>query len=409
MSPHQLVIRNARLRHDQGAHSIGIDNGTITAITADTVDGDEVIDADHNLVCESFVNGHMHLCKAYTFDKTNAAALNEYAGGSMGGAMTSIELASAVKKNYTDDAVYERAKRAALEGIRNGVTHVQAFADTDTAASLHGVNGVMRVRDELRDVMEISVVAFPQDGLLRDPGAEELVADAMARGADTVGGIPWIEFTDAEAGEHIDRMLDLAVKHNARVAMLVDDAGDASLRTLERLAIAAAERGLHGRVTACHARAAGSYPEPTFRRLAALLKRSQIGVVSDPHTGPLHVRPFDLYDLGVDVGLGQDDIEDAYYPLGRHNMLEVAFLAAHLLGDLSPRRLETVLDMVTVSAARALGIHNHQLTEGNPANLVVLDGQSTVEVLSRHSAPRVVISKGRIVARNLSSSELSLQ
>jgi cytosine deaminase len=180
--------------------------------------------------------------------------------------------------------------------------------------------------------------------------------------------------------------------------MLVDDAGDPSLTTSAMLAEAMLQHGLVGRGVACHARAVGSYAEPGQRRLAGLARQAGLGFVSDPHTGPAHL-PVDLFDrLGVPIALGQDDIEDAYYPFGRGNMLEVAFLAAHALGFLSRPDQNRLLDFVTTSAARVLGIADHAIAEGNPANLAIHECEEIAGLLSRHAAPRWVISRGRVVA-----------
>jgi cytosine deaminase len=220
----------------------------------------------------------------------------------------------------------------------------------------------------------------------------------MDLGADVVGGIPWIEYDDEGARQHVERMCRLAADHGTRVAMLTDDAGDPGLRTTEMLARAAIEHGLEGRVVACHARAVGTYPEPSFRRLLGLAREAGMAFVSDPHTGALHLRAYDVHDAGLAVALGQDDIEDAYYPFGRHNLLEVAFLAAHLLGAPTLGRMETLLDMVTTDAARVLGDDGHRLEVGAPADLVVLGGATAHEVLLRHAPPRQVVSRGRLVA-----------
>ena len=115
------------------------------------------------------------------------------------------------------------------------------------------------------------------------------------------------------------------------------------------------------------------YPQPYFQKVAALLKQAGIAVVSDPHTGPLHARVKELLAEGVTVCLGQDDISDAYYPFGRNNMLEVAFLAAHLLWMTTSRELETLYDMITLNAAQAMNVQDYQISVGASANLVLLD------------------------------------
>jgi len=140
------------------------------------------------------------------------------------------------------------------------------------------------------------------------------------------------------------------------------------------------------------------YPKPYFQKLAALLNRSQMGIVSDPHTGPLHARVRELLEEGCLVALGQDDISDAYYPYGQNNMLEVAFLASHLLWMTTRAEMETLYDMITTRAAQAMGIRDHELKVGNPANLVILDVPSVLEALRYHRIPVHIIRQGQIIA-----------
>ena len=182
--------------------------------------------------------------------------------------------------------------------------------------------------------------------------------------------------------------------------MLLDDAGDPGLRTLEMMAIEALRRGREGRALAHHARAMQLYPDPYFERLVALLAAADIAVVSDPHTGPLHARVRELMAAGVNVSLGQDDISDAYYAFGRNSMLEVAFLGAHLLWMMSEADMELLYDAVTVNPAAAIGLDSHELAVGNVANMVVLEGETVAEALRFHAAPVAVVSHGRPVDRD---------
>jgi cytosine deaminase len=244
------------------------------------------------------------------------------------------------------------------------------------------------------------VVAFPQDGVVRDPGAADYVRRAMEMGADIVGGIPWIEFSDADARKHITEMLDLAVEFDRDVAMLVDDAGDPNLRTTEMLAREALQRGWEGRVTACHARAMATYPEHYFVEVAHLANKAGMGFVTDPHTGSLCLRALELAEFGIPVALGQDDIADAYYPFGQHDMLEVAFLASHILRASTFADIDMLFDMITTRAADVLHLEHHRLRLGGSADLVILDGTNTLEVLTRHRPPRCVISNGEVVAQH---------
>jgi cytosine deaminase len=326
----------------------------------------------------------------------------------MGSAMTAIELAREVKRDYHRSWIAPNVARVMAASVANGVLSMQAFVDVDTTGGLEGLHGVLEARRAYADVLDVRIVAFPQDGLVRDPGADRLVEEALTLGADVVGGIPWIEHSDRDAARHVDWACALAARTGRRVAMLVDDAGDPALRTTEMLAVAMLDHGLEGRGVACHARAVGAYERPSQLRLAGLARRAGLGFVSDPQTGPVHL-PVDLFDeLGVAVALGQDDIEDAYYPFGRHSMLEVAFLAAHALGWLSGERQRRLIELVTTRAAEVLGLTPNPLEVGSAGDLVVHHDERLVDVLRAHREPRVVVSRGRVVATTTIETTLTL-
>ncbi len=396
-----LLIQRARLRgQGDDLFDITVEQSRIASIlpaAAGPAAAGTVIDAAGGLVTESFANPHLHLCKVYTLAKMDEAALRDYHGQQMGKAMTAIELAAAVKEQYAEEWILENVRRALREAARYGNTHIRAFADVDSKARLEGVKALLRAREEFRGVVELQVAAFAQDGIVREPGTAELLREAMRLGADVVGGIPWIEYTDADVAEHVRVVFDIAQEFDADVSMLVDDAGDPGLRSLELMAVEAIRRGWQGRVLAHHARAMALYPQPYFQKLVALLRQARLGVVSDPHTGPLHARVQELLAEGVLVCLGQDDISDAYYPYGRNNMLEVAFLASHLLWMTTAADMETLYDMVTTRAAAAMGLHDFALQPGAPANLVVLDAPNVLEALRHHAAPAYVVSHGQVV------------
>ena len=205
---YHLVVANARLRgRGDIVHHIGIRSGRIAAIEPSPLRGDAELDAAGNLVTPSFVNAHLHLDKVYTLSLAGEEPLQHYTGGQMGQAMTAIELAARVKDRYEEGWIHQHAHRALLDGLKHGVSHVHASADTDTRGRLEGVKALLRLREEWRGVVDVRVVAFPQEGVLRDPGAEDYVRQALEMDADVVGGIPWIEHTDRDAQEHVDRML----------------------------------------------------------------------------------------------------------------------------------------------------------------------------------------------------------
>jgi cytosine deaminase len=396
---YEILIRNSRMRgQPDKLFNIAVSERRIAAIEEHLDAKAEIeVDAQGNLVTESFVNPHLHLCKVYTLAMMDEEALKEYHGAEMGKAMTAIELAARVKQKYDESWIIENVRKAVKQAVHYGCTHLRAFADVDTKARLEGVKALIRAREEFKGVVDIQVVAFAQDGIVREPGAADLVRQAMTLGADVVGGIPWIEYTDADIARHVEEIFDIAVEFNRDVSMLVDDAGDAGLRSLEAMAVETIKRGWQGRSLAHHARAMALYPKPYFQKVAALMKQAKMGVVSDPHTGPLHAQVKDLLAEGVLVCLGQDDISDAYYPYGRNNMLEVAFLASHLLWMTTTSEMETLYNMITTQAARAMGIPGFGLRIGAPAHLVVLKAMSVLEALRTHEAPAYVISHGKLL------------
>jgi cytosine deaminase len=397
-----LLIKNAKTRFSETLVDIGTRDGRIVSIQKGLPPkADHSIDAAGRLVTESFVNGHLHLCKVYTLGMVGEKTLTSYQAGSMGKAMRAIELASKVKDQYDEVWIIENVRKALKLAVQYGTTHIRAFADTDTKARLEGVKALIKAREEFKNAVEIQVVAFPQDGVVRDPGAESYVEKALQLGADVVGGIPWIEYTDDDSRRHVDFMFRLAKRFNKDISMLVDDAGDPGLRTLEMLATKTIQENWEGRVMAHHARAMALYPEPYFRKIVGLLKRAKIGVVSDPQTGPLHARVKDLYGEGIAIALGQDDIADAYYPYGRNNMLEVAFLASHLMWMTTFEEMDLLYDLITTKAAQAMAITDFAMQEGNRANLVVLNAESVWEALTYHEAPVHVIKDGKEVTKPL--------
>jgi cytosine deaminase len=419
MSAGDLDVRSARLLDGQVV-DIEVRAGMITAVrdsagagsAAAAVAGEPgavaQVDADGRLVTPSFVDGHLHLDKVFSLTRVGDGALAAYTSGEMGAAAQAIGLAREVKRGYDRAWIAPNVRRVLEWSVAHGVLTFQAFVDVDTTGGLEGLHGVLDALEGFRDVLDVRIVAFPQDGIVRDPGAAELVEEALRLGADTVGGIPWIEASDRDAQRHVDWACSLAARTGRRVAMLVDDAGDPALRTTEMLALAILDHGLEGRGVACHARAVGTYAEPSQRRLAELALRAGLTFVADPQTGPLRL-PVGLFDeLGVPVALGQDDIEDAYYPFGRHSMLEVAFLAAHALGWLSGAGQARLLDMVTTRAADVLGVAGHRIEVGSRADLVVHPQERLVDVLREHAAPSVVIARGRVVARSTTRTELSI-
>ena len=395
-----LIIRNALTRKTgNDLVDISINDGKIVEIKSNLSDkAENEIDAKGCLVTESYINGHLHLDKVYTLDRAGQKAIEEYNEGGMSNALSSIASAAEFKSQYDEKWIIENVRKALDLAVKFGNTHIRAFADVDSKAKLEGVKALLKAKEEYKDRVTIDVVAFPQDGIAREPGAYEYVEESLKLGADVVGGIPWIEYTREDEQDHVDKMCALAKKYNKDISMLCDDVGDPEERTFEMLIKKVIEMGWEGRATGQHCRAMMLYPDNQFNKLCTLLKRAKMGVISDPQTGPQHARVQDLIKAGIPVGLGQDDINDAYYTFGQNNMLEVAFLGAHLLRMVSDKDLELVYDMITTMAARVLNLKGHELSVGGNADLVVLKEKDVKHAIWYHEAPMHVIKNGRIIA-----------
>ena len=398
---YDILIKQARLRSEPNdLMDIGISDGVIKKIGKGISGGGTTeIKARGNLVTEAYVNTHLHLCKVYTLMMMGDEAMKAYHGedGNMGSAMTGIELATKVKENYDESWIIKNVRKSVAEAAIYGNLHIRAFADVDSKAKLEGIKALIRAREEFKGIVNLQVVAFAQDGVVREPGTEELMRQAMDLGADVVGGIPWIEYTQADIEEHIRFCYQLAEEYDKPVSMLIDDAGDPTFRSLEVMILESLKRGWQGRSLAHHCRAMALYHQPYLMKIIALLKKAEMGIVTDPQTGPLHVPIRTLLDNDVLLCLGQDDVSDAYYTFGRNNMLEVAFLSAHCTWMTARPDLEKFYDMITFKAAECIGRPDLKVAEGAPADLVVLDQPNVLEALRYHEAPEVVISAGKVV------------
>ena len=395
-----IVIRRARLRgQPDQLFELGLSEGRVAAIEKRISEEAETeIDAQGNLVTESFVNPHLHLCKAYTLQMlADEESLQKYHSADMASMMAAVQAAARVKEKYDESWIVKNARRAVALAALYGTTHMRAFADVDPKARLEGIKALIRIREEFKGIVDIQVAAFTQEGIVREPGTTDLVRQAMEMGADIVAGYPWHEYTDADVVQHVKEVFDIAQQYDRDVSMMADEAGDPGARSLEVTVVEAIKRGWQGRTLAHQARAMALYPKPYLEKVVYLLKKARIGIVNNPHNVPLHAPIRELLARGVLVCVGQSDVSSAWYPYGRNNMLEVAFLASHLFWMTSARDMETLYDMITCNAAQAIGLQDFVLKVGAPAHLVVLDAPNVLEALREHAAPSHVISHGKLI------------
>jgi cytosine deaminase len=424
-----LVVRNARLRgQDQGGQDqrsqdqrsqdrlvdIAIEHGRIKAVGRDLgATAQATIDAAGDLVIPGFVNLHLHADKSLLGE-----VMRPNASGTLPEA---IEITNEFKRKYDPHEVAHRAGRVIETGIRNGTTFFRLFADVGTIGGLRAARGLLLVREKYKDFCDIEVVAFPQEGIARDPGAAQLLDEALKEGCNVVGGLPWYEYTDQEAREHIDTCFDLAKRHDRDIHMLVDDTDDANSRSLEYLALKTMREGFHGRVAASHCGAMAGYNDVYAAKVIDMVATANVTISVNAHVNLVCsaridrepkrrgiARVKELLARGVNVVSSQDDVDDPYYPFGKPDQLEVALMMAHTAQLTLPRELEQVLDMVTVNAARAARLPDYGIAPGNKADLVVLGAPSVREALRLQPHRRHVIKNGVEVARTTVKEELRI-
>jgi cytosine deaminase len=278
--------------------------------------------------------------------------------------------------------------------------------------ALRALRALVDVRADARGLVDLQLVAFPQQGILSYDGGRELMREAVALGADVVGGIPHYELTREDGVESVRFAFALADEFGLRVDIHCDETDDDHSRFIEVMVAETLRRGMSGRVTASHTTAMHSYNAAYAYRLVANIARAGLHMVTNPldnavlqgrfDTGPIrrgHTRVKQLQEAGVNVCVGHDSIMDPWYPLGYGDPLQAAFVLAHLGQLTGDEELRRLLDMVTVNPAAALGLTDYGLREGGPADLVVFDAPSEVDAL-RLVAPRfLVLRGGRAVAR----------
>jgi cytosine/creatinine deaminase len=407
-----LLIRNARLRGQDQLVDIGIESGRIAAIAPKlAASAKQEIDAVGDLLVPGFVNLHLHADKAL---------LGEVMRPNVSGTLPeAIEITNDFKRKYDPSEVAQRAGRVLETGIRNGTTLFRLFADVGTIGGLRGAQGLLLARENYRGYCDIQVVAFPQEGIVRDPGAAELLDEAIKQGCDVVGGLPWYEYTDEDAREHIDICFDLAKRHDRDIHMLVDDTDDANSRSLEYLALKTMREGFHGRVTASHCGAMAGYNDVYAAKVIDMVATANVTISSNTHINLVCSARIDrepkrrgiarikeLLARGVNVIASQDDVDDPYYPFGKPDQLEVALMMAHTAQLTMPHELEQVFDMVTANAARAARLSDYGIAPGKKADLVVLGAPSVRAALRLQPPRRHVIKDGVEVARTTVTQEI---
>lgn len=399
-----LLLTNARTS-DGALVDLAVEGERFTRIGPGLdLDARRTIDAEGRLVTPPLVDSHLHLDSVLTAGRPR---YNE-----SGTLLEGIQVWGELKPSLTVDDVLARARQVVRWAAANGTLHIRAHADVSVEAGDVPLRALLALRDEVADLVSIQVTAFPQDGIYSHPDGAERLENALRLGADCVGGIPHYEPTGELGIREVHTVFELAQKHGRRIDVHCDETDDPHSRNLEVMADDTVRFGLSGRVTASHCTAMGSYEPYYSSKLHGFLRRAGINVVVNPYANSLiqgRLDPYpkrrgfaqlkELLRAGVNVSLGNDVIMDPWYLLGNADMVAAASLGLHFCYMSGLDEIPEMLRCATERGARTLGIEDeYGLEEGKPADLVVYDAPTPLEVMRLLPVRRWVVRRGRVVA-----------
>ena len=403
-----LILESVRLPGGVGPTDLLIRDGQIYAYGSAVREAGataERIGGGGRLLAPAFVEAHLHVEKALLLDRLP---------GEVGSVGEAIAATAALKRGFTRDDIRERAEQVLRMARRHGTLYVRAHVEVDPILGLSALEVALGLRERLAGLMTLQIVAFPQEGIQRSPGTEELLREALRLGADALGGAPYV---DPDPIAHLDTLFRLALAAGVPLDLHADFSDDPPADppglTARYVAERALAEGYLGRVVLGHATALGALPPEALSPLAELLARADVSVVTlpatdlylggrtDTHNVRRALAPIQaLRRAGVTVAYASNNVRNAFTPFGNADPLENGLLliaAGHLA---SRSDVEAVFEMATTNAARALGLTGYGVTVGNRADLVLLDATSPWEALVGQAEKVLVISGGRIVVEN---------
>ena len=404
-----MLFKNARIENSETVQDFRSEDGVIREIgRLDEYPGEEVMDLGGKLVLPPFIESHVHLDTCLT--------AGDPVWNLSGTLFEGIECWSKRKEKLSEKDIRDRVNRVVRMYAANGIQFIRTHIDI-TDPTLMAMKTMLRLREELKDVMEIQIVAFPQEGICSFPNGKELLTEAVLMGADAVGAIPHFEFTREYSVESLDFALKLAAEHNKLVDVHCDEIDDEASRGLETVAARALEFRLFDKVTASHTTAMHSYNNAYVLRLMRLLKMSRINFVANPlvnthlqgriDTYPKRrgiTRVKELLAEGINVSFGHDDINDPWYPMGNGSLRDVVFLGLHVCQMMGYEEIMDSYKLITHNAAKTLHISDHYgIAVNKPASFIVLDAENYFEALTKDSVVLYSFKNGRKIAENAPS------
>lgn len=400
-----MLVKNVYIHNREGLWQILIEEGKISRIfSQDEVFNysGEILDGEEGIVYPPFVEPHIHL------DATQTAGQPNW--NQSGTLFEGIERWAERKSLLSHEDVKSRAWKTLKWQIANGVQHVRTHVDVSDP-TLTALKAMLEVKKEIAPWVDLQIVAFPQEGILSYPNGEKLLEQAMAMGADVVGGIPHFEFTREYGVESMHIAFDIARKYNKQIDIHCDEIDDEQSRFVETVAALAFKYDMGEKVTASHTTAMHSYNNAYASRLFRLLKMSKIHFVANPLVN-IHLQGrFDTYPKrrgvtrvkemlknNINVCFGHDDVFDPWYPLGTANMLQVLHMGLHVCQLMGYGQINDGLKLVTENSAKALGLTDYGVQEGNSANFIVLPAENGFDAVRRQVPTRYSIRHGKVIS-----------
>ena len=400
-----LILRHCTLPDGRRDHDIGVRDGRIVAVEpALAATAAEEVDAAGQLVTPPFVDAHFHMDStlSYGLPRVNQS----------GTLLEGIALWGELKPTLTQDAIVERALAYCDWAVGKGLLAIRSHVDVCDPRLL-AVEALLQVRERVKPYLDLQLVAFPQDGVLRSPGALALLKRALDLGVDVVGGIPHFERTMGEGAESVRLLCELAAERGLRVDMHCDETDDPLSRHIETLSFHTQRLGLQGRVAGSHLTSMHSMDNYYVSKLLPLIAEAGVAAIANPlinitlqgrhDTYPKRrgmTRVPELLAAGVPVAFGHDCVMDPWYSLGSGDMLEVAHMGLHVAQMTSQAAMRQCFDAVTTTPARILGLEGYGLDVGCRADLVLLQARDVVEALRLRAHRLLVLRAGRVVARS---------
>ncbi|MGA2460331.1 MAG: amidohydrolase family protein [Candidatus Bathyarchaeia archaeon] len=398
-----LIIRNAYLRTPDGVFDIGIAGDRIEQIRKKVAErGETELDAAGNLVSPGFVDCHTHMDKCLTATGGRFPKYNE-SRTDIVDSVSARDECIRIGLQYFESATIEEIKKHVLEHaymqISNGTLWTRTHVDVDSIARTKAVEAVLAAREELHGLIDIQIVAFAQSGLLRDKGSQGLVEKALEMGADALGTVD-----PATCDNNIECSLDLAFKIAKNYDVDIDhhimDSGALGIYTLQRLAEKTIRNDYKGRVTASHSYCLSDAPKALFDQVVRLLRQAELKFVTCYSSSPAAMPVKRLLDLGIQMGIGSDNVRDFWIAGGSCDMLQGALIETQRWEMPTNQDMDLIWRMITIEGAKVLGIEDQYGIEvGKKADLVVLDAPSPQWATIAQAKKSYVVKNGRVVAR----------